>query len=341
VQLTVESTVLDCGCDLPCYRRQQPEIFAVERLVGFLAAQRQHRDGATLEHARHKVVDTGIPPRFDFLREKPRRRDRIVERHGVAAVESRHHRRTPRQRRHRQHETIGADRGEVARRIVTRLSRRKHQRHPIDDERFDDPRDQTLAEPDDVEVAVQIARKGDQRAPVVVAVAVERSIESILHGLFDRPREQHDYKCCQRGDDPVVIVDVADEHEPGQLAERRVERDAGGEECGVGEPALDDHLDVTQTVTDDRACEGQRHHRQQHRGQLQLNRWVDAKHPGQRISTAERTDPERGAPGDPAQLAAAGDRGNLPERAGEYGDSRGAIDEKVDRLGAIEHFEDA
>src|SRR5690349_6906312 len=50
MQLSVEPAVLDRGRDLASDRRQQPEVLAVERLVGLLAAKRQHRDGAAFEH---------------------------------------------------------------------------------------------------------------------------------------------------------------------------------------------------------------------------------------------------------------------------------------------------
>ena len=86
---------------------------------------------------------------------------------------------------------VVANRREVAG-SVARLARREHQRHPIDHERFDDARDQPLAEADDVEVAVQIARERDERAAVVVAVAVERPVERVLHRFLDRARQQDD-----------------------------------------------------------------------------------------------------------------------------------------------------
>ena len=110
----------------------------------------------SLEDARHEVVDAGVAPEFDFLGHEARRRNRIVERDGVPGVEPRHHRRRARQRAAPAAEAVVADRGEVARPVARR---REHQRHPIDDQRLDDARDQPLAEPDDVEVAVQIARE--------------------------------------------------------------------------------------------------------------------------------------------------------------------------------------
>ena len=124
-----------------------------------------------------------------------------------------------RQARHRLREAVVADRGEVAR--LRRRRRREHQRHAIDDQRLDDARDQPLAEADDVEVAVQVAREGDERAAVVVAIAIEHAVERVLHRLLHRLRQQHDDQRREQRDDPVVLVGVAGEDEAGQLAQRR------------------------------------------------------------------------------------------------------------------------
>ena len=156
----------------------------------------------------------GVAPELHFFGGKPGGGDRIVERDGVAGVEPRHQRRGARQPRHRLHESEVADRAEVAR----ARSSAQHQRHAIDDQRFDDARDQPLAETDDVEVAVQIAGERDQRAAIVVAVAVEHAIERVLHRFLDRLRQQHDDHRREQRDDPVVRIGVVGEHERDQLA---------------------------------------------------------------------------------------------------------------------------
>ena len=93
MEFPVEAAVLDRRRDLRRNRRQQREIFAVERLVGFLAPEREDRDGAPFEHARHEIVDAGVAPEFDFLRFEARGGGGIVyERNGVAGIEPRHHR---------------------------------------------------------------------------------------------------------------------------------------------------------------------------------------------------------------------------------------------------------
>ena len=82
-----------------------------------------------------------------------------------------------------------------------------------------------------------------------------------------------------------------------------VQRDAGREERGVGEAALDDDFDVAQPVADDRRRKRQRHEAERDRGQLQRERRIDAERPRQRVAERERPDAERRAPRDPAQLA--------------------------------------
>ena len=146
---------------------------------------------------------------------------------------------------------IGA---EIARPLVG-----EHQRHPVDDQRLDDARDEALAEADDVEVAVEIAREADQRAPVVVAVAIEHAIERVLHRVLHRPGQQHDDQRGQRGDDPVVRVGVAGKENRDQLHEREVQHDRRRQERRVRQAALDDHFDVAQAIPHDRRREGERH----------------------------------------------------------------------------------
>ena len=89
MQLPIEPAVLDRRRHLPGHGRQQRQVLAVERLVGFLPAEREHRDRAPFEDAGHEVVDAGVAPELDFLGEEARGGDRIVERDGVPRVEAR------------------------------------------------------------------------------------------------------------------------------------------------------------------------------------------------------------------------------------------------------------
>ena len=100
MKLAIEASVFNRGRHLAGDRRQQREVFAVERLVRVLASKRQHGDGAALEHAGHEVVDAGIAPELDVFSDKERGGDRIVERDGMAGVEARDERRLARERRH-------------------------------------------------------------------------------------------------------------------------------------------------------------------------------------------------------------------------------------------------
>ena len=238
MQLAVQASVLDRGRHLAGHCREQRQVLAVERLVALLAAEREHRNGPPFEHAGNEVEDAGVAPEFHFLGGEPRRRNRIVEGNRDAGIEAGHHRRGARQPRHQRAEAVVANRVEVAGAIV-----REHQRHPVDDQRLDHARDQPLAEADDVEIAVQLAGERDQRAAIVVAIAVEHPIDGGVHRFFHRLRQQHDDNRGQQGDDPGVLVAGvsrrADEKRR-QPEQRRVQRQRRAEECGVGERALDD-----------------------------------------------------------------------------------------------------
>ena len=64
--------------------------------------------------------------------------------------------------------------------------RRQQQRHAIDDERLHDAVDEPLAQAEQIEVAVQIAREADERAAVVVAIAVVHAVEAGLDRVLHR-----------------------------------------------------------------------------------------------------------------------------------------------------------
>ena len=105
--------------------------------------------------------------------------------------------------------------------------------------------------------------------------------------------------------------------------------------------ALDDHFDVAQAIAHDGRCEGQRHEAERDGGQLQRERRIEAERPRQRVAERERSDAKHGAPRDPAQLAATGERRNLAERPRQHDHAGDRAEEQVDGLGAIENIQRA
>ena len=80
----------------------------------------------------------------------------------------------------------------------------EHQRHPIDEQRLHDARNEPIGEPVQIEIAVQVAGEADERTPIVVAIAIERAIEQRLHGVLDRRREQDGHERGEQRDHPLV-----------------------------------------------------------------------------------------------------------------------------------------
>ena len=105
------------------------------------------------------------------------------------------------QRRLRAEADVGDGR-EVA--VPAGRHRRQQQRHAIDDQRFRDAVHEPLAQPEEIEVAVQIAREADQRAAVVVAIAVVDAVEPGLNRVLHRPRQQHHDQRREQRDDRVA-----------------------------------------------------------------------------------------------------------------------------------------
>ena len=129
--------------------------------------------------------------------------------------------------------------------------RREHQRHAIDHQRFGDAMHEPLAQALQIEVAVQIAREADQRAAVVIAVAVVDLVEAGLDRVLHRARQQHDDQRRQQRDDRVLLLRVAQEDAAGDAQQHRVNRRDGRQRRRVDQRALDDDLDVHQAITDD------------------------------------------------------------------------------------------
>ena len=87
VQTPIKSPVLDRRRDLASHGRQQRQVFAVERLVGVLAPERQHGNCRVLEDARDEVENALIAPALHLFGYEARRSDRVVERDGVSSVQ--------------------------------------------------------------------------------------------------------------------------------------------------------------------------------------------------------------------------------------------------------------
>ena len=159
----------------------------------------------------------------------------------------------------------------------------------------------------EVEVGVELAGEADEGAAVVVAVAIEDAVERVLHRFFHRLREQHHHHRRQRRNDPVVRVGFISEEDANRLAKRQVQESARTEERGVRQTALDDHLDVTQSIAHDGRRKRQRHEAERNRRELQRQRRVHAERPRQRVEERVGTNTEQRTPRDPAELSASGE----------------------------------
>ena len=160
------------------------------------------------------------------------------------------------------------------------------------DERLADAGDEPLAEPIEIEVAVQVARKPDERAPIVVFVAVERAIERVLNRALHRTEQQHDDDRREHRDDHVVPIGSVEKHDAGQAQQRGVDREDREHDRRVDEAALDDHLDVHQPVPDQRRGEGERHQAERNHRELHRQRHAQPERVRQRVAES-RTGPRR------------------------------------------------
>src|SRR5213078_4790012 len=84
VQLAIEAGVFKRRRNLAGDGGEQAHVLAVERLARILASDREYGDGALLCNAGHEVAEARIAPILDLFDGKPRRRNRIVECHGMA-----------------------------------------------------------------------------------------------------------------------------------------------------------------------------------------------------------------------------------------------------------------
>ena len=284
-----------------------------------LAAQHHHRDGAFLRDAGHEVVDAGVAPGGELLRRDAALGDRIVDRDDVPAHQAGAQIGAARQP-HRHAPVLESGRGdrrEVAR--AARRQRREHQCHAIDQQRLPNARDQALAQPEQVEVAVEIAGEPDQRAAIVVAVAVVDPVERRLNGVLDRARQQDHHERRQHRDDRVVLVLGRHQQPARHLEEDRVDGRDRRDGSRVDQTALDDHLDIHQPVPHDGRGEGQRDQAEQNRGELHAGQRVEPGRPRQRVPEHEGQAAQQRAPRDPPELAARGHRPDPAERPNHEG----------------------
>ena len=257
LQLAVEAAVLERGRHLSGNSGEQREIFAVERLGALLPAEAEHGNRALFGDAGQEVVEPPVAPERDlFLGEAPRRQ-RVVDRNRVPGLEAAADAGAPAQARRRDREAGGADRLEVGRVLIA-----EQQDHAVHQERLGDPRDEPLAQAIEIEVAVQIAREADERAAIVVAIAIERPIERRLDGVLHRAREQDDHERREQRDHAVVLLRAVEHGVAREPQQQRVDAEDRAQRRAVDQPALDDHLDIHQPVADDRRRERKRHEAQ-------------------------------------------------------------------------------
>ncbi len=297
MELAIEPAVFDGGRRLTGDGRQQVHVFAGQRLAGLPPAEREHGVDAIIRDARHEVVDAGVAPELDFFGRETADRQRIVEPHGVAIGQPAAD--AGRRRQPREHAVEARDAHGLE---VPGLAGR-HQRHAIDDERFLDPRDQPIGQPIEVEIAVEVARKRHQRAAVVVAIAIERAIDRRLHRLLDRLGQQQDDHRRQKRDQPAMLVFSLDEEAARRPQDEHVDCRDRREDGGVDEQALQDDLDVHQSVANDGRGKRQRNERERNRQQLHRERRLHAEeHERHRVAEREGQHTQRGAPDNPPQL---------------------------------------
>ena len=178
--------------------------------------------------------------------------------------------------------------------------------------------------------------KADERAAVVVAIAIERAVDGLLQAVFHRLGQQDDDDGGEEGDDPAVLGFAFDDPAARRAQDQHVDGDDRGDGGGVDQQALEDDLHVHQAVADDRRGERQRDEAQRNRRQLHRNRRIDAERERQRVAQRERDGAERGAPHDPPQLALGRHRPRPRQRAQQHG-QRGAEEHRqVDVLEPVE-----
>ena len=310
-ELTVEAAVLERRGRLRRNCGEQRHVLAAERLGAGFPAERHHRYRPFLGDARDEVVDPGLAPDVHLGRIEAVLGQRIVERQGVPGGQPARDIGLVEQRRNDGAETGVGDGDEGV--VLAGRRRREHQRHAIDHQRLGHPAQQPLAEPRQVQIAVQVAGETDQRPAVVVAIAVVGAVERILDRVLDRAGQQHHDDRRQQRDDRVGFLTVQEEA-AGEAEQHRVDRGDRRQRSGGDQRPLDDDLDVHQPVADDRRGKRQRHQAQEHgRGLEQARRGV-AEGIGKDVTQDERDRAQCRAPDNPAQLTPGHDRAAAPQR---------------------------
>ena len=227
-------------------------------------------------------------------------------------------------------------------RVRRRRRRREHERHPIDQQRLRDAPHQPFAQAEQIQVAVEIARKADERAPVVVAIAVVHAIEAGLNRVLHRTRQQHEDHRGEERDDVVRAGTrgIRLEHLLGEAQQDRVEGGNRRDRGGVHQTALDDDLDVHQPVADDGGRERERHEPEEDRRQLEGARRLEPERERQRVAEGERHRAEARAPHDPSKLAPRRHGAHAVERARHDHEPGNQAQPQVEVLGAVDERQD-
>ncbi len=217
-ELAVEAAVFERRRGLRGHRGKKRHVFAAQRLGARLAPERHHRNRPFFRDAGNEVVDSGGAPELDVNRIDAALRERIVERQRMSGNEPCGDLRASSQHRRFAAEAGVRDGDEL--RIASCRHRRQHQRHPVDEQRFHDAAHQALAQPEKIEIAVEVAREADERPAIVVAIAVVDAVEAGLNRVLHRPREQHQHHRRQERNDRVRIVGPGGEPTAGDFEER-------------------------------------------------------------------------------------------------------------------------
>ena len=72
----------------------------------------------------------------------------------------------------------------------------------------------------EVEVAVQVAGEADQRATIVVAIAIEGAVEQVLNEVLDRRRQHDGDENRQQRQHPLVRSVALQKHRPHGFEQR-------------------------------------------------------------------------------------------------------------------------
>ena len=154
-----------------------------------------------------------------------------------------------------------------------------------------------------ISLRAQASAERDQGLPIVVALVVENPVDPVLNGPFERFEELG-------GDDDGS--DQSPGTRTGQPGVHQLRRDRYRTEVkpdqrrgrqGIGNPTLEDQVDIHQAVADDRPAKGQRQKDQANPTQLgQGARNGNASEKGDDIQHCEGNDGEQCSPRQPLQL---------------------------------------